>query len=617
VELKKVHIKNFRSIEDAIINFEKLDCRILIGENDCGKSNILHALSLLTIDKEIEQTDIRKEVNIVCCEIAFYFSWKYKNDFQQLVQSVMQKRHQVHYVNDVISNEILNMMLRSGDIVKYYKNSNHSNQAYFEVSGHKFYNGKSTIQTEVFSYFSGLLYSVINWEYSKEFEFPTSFTATDLQNIASRADDDVLKNMLSYDDSLYDELIKRINERDDLLIESVLEKISSKLTNHFKKLWLNDKVIFRFKLSFFTVETINIQIAHSVKTSSYSLSLNHGSDGFKKFFSILWQILQSGRKKVLLIIDEPENHLHIKLCEQLRHLLIEISKNQQLNIKIIYATHSPYMVSHDQQSRHLIVKKINGVSKVDDMGLSDHYKSGYKIFDYAPIFSALGYSNFIENFTIRVKNIIFEGNTDLTLYKLYESIYTSTISNTTIGWLYSSGAGKLTTLVMIIEQISADSINYVVLDSDSAGLEAEKQFKERQENGFINKKSNCHTYYELSNKKCRICEDYFQNQLIIDSIDKIKDDLKTYNLDCQDLQSINFIDKSDEESKLDYLLNQLIPKTNKKNIKDKDKKDIKEKIKSELWAKIYDCDANRADFENLIDIDLYKSFIDQLGSKVE
>jgi len=59
MKLSYVTIKNFRSIADAKITMEP-SCRILVGVNEAGKSNVLRALSLLS--KEIAPTpaDIRE-----------------------------------------------------------------------------------------------------------------------------------------------------------------------------------------------------------------------------------------------------------------------------------------------------------------------------------------------------------------------------------------------------------------------------------------------------------------------------------------------------------------------------------------------------------------------------
>ena len=59
MKLKRVQIKNFRSIKDAEINFDP-NCRVLVGINESGKSNILRALSLLSDEYEPSPEDVRE-----------------------------------------------------------------------------------------------------------------------------------------------------------------------------------------------------------------------------------------------------------------------------------------------------------------------------------------------------------------------------------------------------------------------------------------------------------------------------------------------------------------------------------------------------------------------------
>lgn len=50
-EVKKLQIKNYRSIKNQILNFRKDEPVILIGENNAGKSNILEAIDILLGEK--------------------------------------------------------------------------------------------------------------------------------------------------------------------------------------------------------------------------------------------------------------------------------------------------------------------------------------------------------------------------------------------------------------------------------------------------------------------------------------------------------------------------------------------------------------------------------------
>ena len=59
MELEKVILFNFRSIKYVSIDFNH-KCRILVGINESGKTNILKALSLLSEEAPISKDDIRE-----------------------------------------------------------------------------------------------------------------------------------------------------------------------------------------------------------------------------------------------------------------------------------------------------------------------------------------------------------------------------------------------------------------------------------------------------------------------------------------------------------------------------------------------------------------------------
>lgn len=59
MKLKSVKIRNFRSIKDITVTFEQR-CRVLVGINESGKSNILHALAHLDPEREFTPDDIRE-----------------------------------------------------------------------------------------------------------------------------------------------------------------------------------------------------------------------------------------------------------------------------------------------------------------------------------------------------------------------------------------------------------------------------------------------------------------------------------------------------------------------------------------------------------------------------
>lgn len=76
MKLDRVQISQFRSIKDLEIRFQPT-CRILVGKNESGKSNILKALSLLNDDISIDVSDLREGLPGEQIEMIFYPSKPY------------------------------------------------------------------------------------------------------------------------------------------------------------------------------------------------------------------------------------------------------------------------------------------------------------------------------------------------------------------------------------------------------------------------------------------------------------------------------------------------------------------------------------------------------------
>src|SRR5690348_12551930 len=87
MKLSKVVIENFRSIEEATIALRPR-CRVLVGINESGKSNILKALSLLDPNVKISPEDLRESSHnqppVSEGEVMFHFSLE-EEDYNQVL----------------------------------------------------------------------------------------------------------------------------------------------------------------------------------------------------------------------------------------------------------------------------------------------------------------------------------------------------------------------------------------------------------------------------------------------------------------------------------------------------------------------------------------------------
>ena len=78
------------------------------------------------------------------------------------------------------------------------------------------------------------------------------------------------------------------------------------------------------------------------KDDKLPIRLENLATGIKTFVLLLL-LIEKGyiAKNTLLVLDEPEVHLHPKWQLEYARIIVELVKN---NINILVATHSPYMI---------------------------------------------------------------------------------------------------------------------------------------------------------------------------------------------------------------------------------------------------------------------------------
>jgi hypothetical protein len=101
-----------------------------------------------------------------------------------------------------------------------------------------------------------------------------------------------------------------------------------------------------FKSSFLGVKRDNF---HQVPISDIG-------SGYEMIFTFLYSyyLSQQGCKQLILLIDEPELHLHPKLQEEFSNLLLEFSKDSQIFI----ATHSPLFIKQIMFNDNISIKTL-------------------------------------------------------------------------------------------------------------------------------------------------------------------------------------------------------------------------------------------------------------------
>lgn len=389
--MMELNIKNFASIKEASIKIDGIT--VIAGENNTGKSTIGKILfasfnSLRDIDKKVNS-----EINYSIRDLLMGFIRRlnfYSQKKNILVETIPLRFNISSIVNNILKD--INSKSKEEDIeetifnnIKEYTNIN---DKFIIKENIKFlsdriieYNNVSHEKIElnlITKYYNDLFYKQINSRIFKNtnaeieindfgisFEFKNDkcfkFKKKDIydNNVFLIDNPFVLDKKEDYFYSPYipdSYLISKIHNRynkdsilDKTLVEEKLEIIYKMLSNA-----INGKIIKKENDFYLAFDNITEPI-----------SIHNISAGLKSF-TITKMMLEEGilKEKDILVLDEPEIHLHPKW--QLLYAEIIVLIQKVFNLHIVITTHSPYFL----ESIELFTKK-HGIDDKTNYYLSD------------------------------------------------------------------------------------------------------------------------------------------------------------------------------------------------------------------------------------------------------
>jgi predicted ATP-dependent endonuclease of OLD family len=561
VKINKIEIKNYRSIQNITLEFNP-SCKILVGINESGKTNILKALSFLKPDVQPIKTDDLREalpdedlINESYVRFVFGFD---KKDINHLVSNSRNKilfkknneplliannknynleevfcsvyDESIYSVNILDEKKTFQYWKKSATLASNWKKPSQVCPSEFSVtSGKEAFiiknyslvniNDFSEIPVEYledsnFSEVSALIGAQITtlteknvpeclyWNYNEDNLLPGMI---DIDAFSNNPDLCLpLKNMflLSGIDDIKASILEA-RKRGNNQFQNYLDGIAKKTTTHFRDVWKEYKNIeFSLRLNANNIEP-------GIKEKN-TLDFKKRSDGFKRFTTFLLMISVNVKtdniKNTLLLIDEPEIGLHPSGARYLREELIKISKTNY----VVYSTHSIFMIDSGDISRHYIVNKKNEITTVQVAKDSN-------IADEEVIFNALGYSIFE---TLKDKNIIFEGWKDKKLF--YTAVESANILQKKffkdIGVCHAKGVKHIKTITPLMELANRDCL--ILSDSDALAKEQQKQYIDSGGHGVWK------TYQDVNaNLEAVTGEDFILDTHIVKQVNKVLTDL--------------------------------------------------------------------------------------------
>ena len=393
MKITKIIIDNFKSIEKIEFKIKKYGSSyttMFVGINESGKSNILEAMSFLDTPKgDFSYLDychqkMQDEKDYV--DIYFYLEFENNDTYSEKIREKITNE-------DIFKFELCdvnkNIYLKKGENNFEYqfnfelknftkdlfikKESKQENIAgnmqavdYFELSkkndeGNSF---KELTEELFLEYFKEDIEEIIE-KYEPKITFwkPTDeylISDENLNEFSKNIDKNkALKNIFLLagfgTKEEIEEKIKGISNGQQR--SKLISKLQDSLNEYIKNVWHHDIDII---IEITETGKFTLSIKDKGEENKHDrLAIHNRSEGARHFLSLILSLSiensKGKRKNQLILIDEPEVHLHPSGIRDLKNELLKIGKENFVFI----ATHSPFLIDRDNKKRNIIIKKNN------------------------------------------------------------------------------------------------------------------------------------------------------------------------------------------------------------------------------------------------------------------
>lgn len=376
MKLSKIRIENYKSIESLEFDIVEINGSYtysLLGINESGKSSFLKAISLFESDDLKYPRDYFDEYSQVIIKFSYLLQ---ENDIKDLFK-LLTKDHQFEKaLLDKIKIELVEIVVsfeaNESQTKTYIENLKFTQNIFPEYT---IKSGAVLKKTELEKeledlnlndffvnylpkHFWSYSHNVIFWRPTPEYllldEIDLLSFSTNPENVSVPLLNCFILSGIEQT-QVANEVAKLISP---VAINSLQSKLSELTTKHINNVWPEHPITITFQINDNKI-TLLIEdngVKFKPKTA------DQRSDGFKQFISFLLTVSIENHNKVLsetiLLIDEPETHLHPPAQINLLNELIKITSNSDGNI-LFFATHSNYLIDKNNLDRNFKVDKLD------------------------------------------------------------------------------------------------------------------------------------------------------------------------------------------------------------------------------------------------------------------
>ncbi|MFO7967346.1 MAG: AAA family ATPase [Archaeoglobaceae archaeon] len=421
--IKKLTIKNFRSLCDVQINFEE-DITVLVGENDSGKSSIIDVFKIMFENSEPELDDFYSNADNIELEVekedkSFIKEFKKNKDGNIESNTMVRINKQVlDSIKEELDSESFNLLEDKRERLESYatligvqfKSNIGTDNLKERVSSRVdeiFATGEFTFETSVPNH-------NIYFLDGKDFETIDSF----LQKIFFKEIKRDAWNEKTSDGRTVKEVI---NDHLNSYSENLTTEIEEKGIKKNLKKFLPSLTEISIK-SNFEPRDLNINVKAHLLEENGEINIEKKGDGTKRRITMAlldYKKTTEEKEPSVYIFDEPDTHLHVRAQTDLLYIMKSFNESGK---QVIIATHSPFIMNsvHPRQLRFLELE--NGTTNVKFVSRDKDIEWTLK---------SLGIENIHLFFSKRV--LIVEGETEekfipLTFEKIYgKSLYSNLV----------------------------------------------------------------------------------------------------------------------------------------------------------------------------------------------
>lgn len=203
------------------------------------------------------------------------------------------------------------------------------------------------------------------------------------------------------------------------------------------------------------------------------------------WFLSLWLELKAQdieNENLILLLDEPDQHLHVRAQKDILQLINKLATPQdnKFGDQIIYATHSPYLIEVEHLSRiKLILNTATDGTKIEDI-VTSKINTEYKRDALQPVADAIGLS--VSEFsTLNKRNVLLEGISDFYYFSAMKKILGK---NNEYHFVPGIGVRQINNLISLSIGYGLEWVAIIDDDPADGGKDSKKKFDEIKDHVF-------------------------------------------------------------------------------------------------------------------------------------